>query len=139
LETCSVPVIHPGDDRNRAGLWSIGTADCLRVFWRIDANADYSIEFVYFLPTDPRCSHCLLSAVSWIWDFGSKNVCTDLEIHVLSYLWLNFFLYYQVPHKISYRKNLKHFHLYRVVMDNLQASCTMLDLSVWLPWVLELL
>jgi len=49
---------------------------------------DYSVEFVYFWPTDPRWSHCLLSAVSWIWNFRSKNVCIDLEIRVFSYLWL---------------------------------------------------
>jgi len=32
LETCSVPVIHPGDNRNRADLRSTGIADCLGVF-----------------------------------------------------------------------------------------------------------
>lgn len=45
---------------------------------------------VYFLSADSRCSHCLLSAVSWIWNIRSKNVCIDLQICVFYYLWLNF-------------------------------------------------
>jgi hypothetical protein len=63
-------------------LWCIE----LKIWWRFIFKCHYVSqvkEFIcrfFFLPSDPRCSHCLLSTGSWIWNFRSKDVSIQCEI-----------------------------------------------------------